>query len=211
MRSISPMTTTDTRRIISKLTLGQLEWQKRSQQHSGDFWPCLPCLAHIRAGLPQTGLRIFHDLSHGLQNAFVVHSAQTHSLAPAHLLQHVASLVLVAKLRHAPSHDFAVPQPKRSLPGSVASTPWPRRVGLRPLEVGAGEIFAMDALRGLADMLGCHLDRCVPDGPVGPVQHGATLVTLAGGLGLDVEPVGELVEDFASVVVDWGEFETACC
>lgn len=152
-----------------------------------------------------------HDLGHRLQNALVVKGAQSHSLAPAHLLQHVASLIFLAKLRNSRANDFSLPELDSLLPGPAVSTHRSGRLSLRTLEVGAGKIFAMDALRSLADISGCHLGRCEPDGAVGPVKHGTTLVALAGGLRFDVELVRNLVEDLASVVVNRGEFETVCC
>lgn len=48
--------------------------------------------------LSEARLGTLHDLCHGFKYPLVVQCAQGHTLAPAHLLQHVAPLVLLAKL-----------------------------------------------------------------------------------------------------------------
>jgi hypothetical protein len=51
------------------------------------------------AGLLQTSLRCLHNVSNGLQNAFVVESTESHALRPAHLNHQSVAFVLVTKLR----------------------------------------------------------------------------------------------------------------
>jgi hypothetical protein len=51
----------------------------------------------------------------------------------------------------------------------------------------------------------------IPNSAVSAIKHGAACISFSGGLGIDVELAGKLVEDLAGVLVKRREFETGCC
>lgn len=148
--------------------------------------------------LSQAGLGPLDDMRDRLQNALVIDSAESHTIGPAHFLKHGSALVCCSQLWRGGPHDLAIFVGEGGLVTSATTTRSSARLALVSggprLHVWAAKVLATRTREDLFE-----IDFAVLDSSQSAVQGRPSLIARTGGFALDIEFVGQFVDDFARV------------